>query len=46
MKERGFTLDGAKQKLKGNKEDTVNNVEIVNRLNRVRSYLLELKTNL
>ena len=46
VKERGFTLDGAKLKLKGNKEDTVNNVEIVNRLNRVRSYLLELKTNL
>lgn len=46
VKERGFTLDGAKQKLKGNKEDTVQNVEIVARLERVRSYLLDLKANL
>ena len=30
VKERGFTLDGAKQKLKGNKEDTINNVEVIN----------------
>lgn len=46
VKERGFTLDGAKQKLKGNKEDTVNNVEIVTRLEQVRSYLLDLKNHL
>ena len=29
VKERGFTLEGAKQKLKGNKEDTINNVEVI-----------------
>lgn len=43
VKERGFTLQGAKDKLKENKEDTVNTVEIVNSLNRVRKFLLELK---
>ena len=46
VKERGFTLEGAKQKLKGNKEDTVNNVEIVTRLEQVRGYLLDLKAHL
>lgn len=46
VKERGFTLDGAKQKLKGNKNDTVNNTEIAERLEKVKSYLLELKKHL
>ena len=46
VKERGFTLDGAKMKLKGNKEDTVNNVEIVTRLEQVKGYLLDLKAHL
>lgn len=46
VKERGFTLDGAKQKLKENKTDVVNNTEIVERLEKVKSYLLELKNNL
>ena len=43
VKERGFTLQGAKDKLKENKQDTVNSVEIVNSLTRVRDFLLELK---
>ena len=43
VKERGFTLQGAKDKLKENKQDTVDTVEIVNSLNRVRDFLLELK---
>jgi len=46
VKERGFTLEGAKQKLKGNKEDVVNNTEIAERLEKVKSYLLELKKHL
>jgi DNA-binding transcriptional MerR regulator len=46
VKERGFTLDGAKQKLKGNKEDVVNNTEIAERLEKIKSYLLELKKHL
>lgn len=43
VKERGFTLQGAQQKLKENKEDTVNQVEVIDRLNKVKSFLLELK---
>jgi DNA-binding transcriptional MerR regulator len=46
VKERGFTLEGAKQKLKGNKEDVVNNTEIAERLEKIKSYLLELKKHL
>lgn len=46
VKERGFTLQGAQQKLKGNKEDMVKSVEIVDRLEKVKSYLLELKEQL
>ena len=36
VKERGFTLEGAKQKLKENKSDTIDNVEIVNHLKDIR----------
>ncbi|MGC6469986.1 MAG: MerR family transcriptional regulator [Flavobacteriales bacterium] len=46
VKERGFTLDGAKNKLKENKEDTVNTVEIVSRLKEIRSFLVELSEEL
>jgi len=43
VKERGFTLDGAKQKLKENKEDTINNIEIVNNLKDIRGFLVKLR---
>ena len=43
VKERGFTLQGAKDKLKENKEDTINKVEIVARLKEIRSFLVDLK---
>jgi len=43
VKERGFTLQGAKEKLKNNKEDTINQIEIVKSLTEVKSFLLELK---
>ena len=43
VKERGFTLDGAKQKLKENKEDTINNIEIVNHLKDIRGFLVKLR---
>jgi DNA-binding transcriptional MerR regulator len=43
VKERGFTLDGAKKKLKDNKSDTINNIEIVNRLKDIRQFLVELR---
>ena len=46
VKERGFTLDGAKKKLRENKEDTVQNEQIVERLKEIRGFLVELRDNL
>jgi DNA-binding transcriptional MerR regulator len=46
VKERGYTLQGAKDKLKQNREDIVNKVEIVDSLNRIRDFLTELKNDL
>ena len=43
IKERGFTLEGAKNKLKENKLDTINNVEIVNHLKDIRQFLVTLR---
>ena len=46
VKERGFTLDGAKKKLRENKGDTIENEEIVERLKDIRGFLVELRDNL
>ena len=46
VKERGFTLDGAKKKLRENKDDTINNIEIVNRLKEIRQFLVEIRDEL
>jgi len=46
VKERGFTLEGAKQKLKGNKEDTINNFEVIKSLENIKDFLLEVKAQL
>ncbi len=46
VKERGYTLDGAKKKLKDNKDDTVQNVEIVKSLQKIKGFLVELKEEL
>jgi len=46
VKERGFTLQGAKDKLKGNKEETIQNIEIVSSLNKIKDFLLEIKNEL
>jgi DNA-binding transcriptional MerR regulator len=46
VKERGFTLEGAKNKLNQNKEDTINNFEIVSRLKDIRNFLVELSEEL
>jgi len=46
VKEKGMTLSGVKKKLKENKEDTVNNFEIIQSLNQIRTLLLEIKQNL
>jgi DNA-binding transcriptional MerR regulator len=43
VKERGFTLQGAKDKLRQNKEDVVNKVEVIDSLNRIKEFLLDLK---
>lgn len=46
VKERGYTLDGAKQKLRDDKKATTNSVEIVNSLKEIKSFLIELKKEL
>ena len=46
VKERGFTLEGAKQKLKENKGDTIDNIEIVNHLKDIRGFLVKLREEL
>jgi DNA-binding transcriptional MerR regulator len=46
VKERGFTLEGARQKLKENKGDTIDNVEIVNHLKDIRGFLVRLREEL
>ena len=46
VKERGFTLDGAKQKLKKNPESTINNHEIISRLEKVKAELNNIKSQL
>lgn len=46
VKERGYTLQGAKDKLKDNKKDISDNVEIIERLEHLKSFLLELKKSL
>ena len=43
VKERGMTLAGARQKLKDNKETTVRQEEIVNKLKQIKEELLALK---
>ena len=46
VKERGFTLQGAKEKLKKGKNSTKKEVSIVESLERVKSFLLNLKNEL
>lgn len=46
VKERGFTLDGAKQKLKKNPEGIINNHEIISRLETVKAELIKIKNQL
>ncbi len=43
VKERGLTLNGAKQKLKENRDETVHNYEIVKRLQNVREELIGIR---
>jgi len=46
VKERGFTLQGAKEKLKGGKATAKKEVEVVSSLNKLKDFLLELKSEL
>ncbi|MCB9361484.1 MAG: MerR family transcriptional regulator [Flavobacteriales bacterium] len=46
VKERGFTLEGAKNKLKLSKKETTDNFEIIQKLQNIKSFLLELKEEL
>ncbi len=46
VKERGFTLEGAKNKLKNNRKETIETVELVQSLQKIKNFLLELKDEL
>lgn len=46
VKERGFTLEGAKQKLKKNPNETFKNHEIISRLEAVKAELQKIKDSL
>ena len=46
VKERGMTLQGARQKLKDNKDDSVNNFAVVASLQSIRAMLVELRENM
>ncbi len=43
VKERGMTLKGAQKKLKENREDTINNLEVIKSLNDIKKMLMEIK---
>ena len=46
VKEKGLTLPGARQKLKENKEGTIQTMEIIDRLKNIREELLVMKKEL
>jgi DNA-binding transcriptional MerR regulator len=46
VKERGYTLEGARQKLKGGKSKLDQEADIVGKLTKIRSFLVELRNEL
>jgi DNA-binding transcriptional MerR regulator len=46
VKERGMTLKGAQKKMKENKEDTLNNFEVITSLGSIRQMLLDIRDEL
>ncbi|PHQ61240.1 MAG: transcriptional regulator [Maribacter sp.] len=46
VKERGFTLEGAKTHLKENRQKTLDNFEIIKKLERVKIELIKIKDQL
>ncbi|WP_299397032.1 MerR family transcriptional regulator [uncultured Gelidibacter sp.] len=46
VKERGFTLEGAKTHLKEGRQEALNNFEIISKLNAVKAQLIKIKNQL
>ena len=46
LKERGMTIKGAQKKLKDNKADTLQNFEVVSKLQEIKQMLIEIKDEL
>jgi len=46
VKERGFTLEGAKSHLKEGKKETLTNFDIIRKLESVKAQLLEIKSSI
>jgi DNA-binding transcriptional MerR regulator len=46
VKERGFTLKGAQEKINQNKADTIDKAGVVRGLKRIREFLLDVKEEL
>ncbi|MEG1546937.1 MAG: MerR family transcriptional regulator [Bacteroides sp.] len=46
VKEKGLTLQGARQRLKDNKENSVQSMEVIARLNTIKKELLDIRKEL
>ncbi|MCK4920625.1 MAG: MerR family transcriptional regulator [Bacteroidales bacterium] len=46
VKEKGMTLKGAQKKMNENRDDTLNNFEVIQSLNNIKNMLLEIKGEL
>jgi DNA-binding transcriptional MerR regulator len=46
VKEKGYTLNGAREKLRQNREDVADKVQIIETLTTLRQFLVELKKEL
>jgi len=46
VKEKGYTLEGAKKKLKENKNDVLKQAEIIRSLKKIKQFLLSVKKGL
>lgn len=46
IKERKMKIEGVKRKLSENKEETINNIEIINHLKEIKKLLLELSDDI
>jgi DNA-binding transcriptional MerR regulator len=46
VKEKGYTLQGAREKIRANREDVEKQMEIIGSLEKIKGFLLELKKNL